>query len=135
MPGRDGVKGDVGRTGMCISTPEWEQWKLALNQWIAAWDDFTNNGGLTPCQDYRDAVDEVDSFLDGMIDWYNDLLSQNLAMYESTFNTLDADIDASYRRCKQAQDDQKDAILRQFQDIQDQIDFIWENPNPANARP
>merc|ERR1712065_73738 len=111
--------GDIGRTGMCISTPEWEQWKVAL----------------TPCQAYRDAVDEVDSFLDGMIDWYNDLLSQNLAMYESTFNSLDADIDASYRRCKQAQDDQKDAILRQFQDIQDQIDFIWENPNPANARP
>jgi hypothetical protein len=133
--GQHGVKGDLGRTGLCIATPEWNSWVRSLDAWITAWNDFQSSGGLEPCQDYRDAVREVDDFLDDMIDWYNDLLNERMSLYEQMFDRLDRDIEDAFLRCQQAQNDQRSAITSQFDDIQSQIDFIWNNPNPNGGRP
>jgi len=128
-PGRDGNKGDVGRTGVCIETPEWTAWKRELSAWMSAWTNFMRNGGITPCQDYNRAADDVDDFIDAMISWYWDLLDRNLNMYESAFDRIDREIDEADRMCIAAQDNQRRLIEGQFDSLAQQLNDVW-NMNP-----
>ncbi len=83
-----------------------------------------NAGGITPCADYNDTADEVDSFIDSMLSWYRELLAERLDMYERAFDQLDVDIETARQNCEEAHDDQDLLISSQLDDIEAQIDAI-----------
>merc|ERR1712146_356781 len=116
--------------GLCIPTAEWEAFVSSLDAWIAAFNAFLADGGIAPCQDYEAVADEVDAFLETMMTWYTQLLESKLALYTASFEQLDVDIQAAYVECNSTQTDLRQRINAQFADLQDQIDFIWETPNP-----
>merc|ERR1712169_124210 len=106
-------------------------WKASLDAWITAWNDFMNAGGITPCQDYDDAADEVDAFIDTMVSWYRDLLEDKLDMYQSSFDQLDSDIQTAYDECESAQDDLREQIHAQFDDRKVRWTSSARTPTPT----
>ena len=121
-PGPVGLTGDVGYGGACIQTAEYTTWVQDLLRWITQWNQFVGGGGLLPCQNWTEAVSEIEVFLGDMIVWFNQLIDTQRAQYVIEFRTVAAEFAAMCNASMYEAQCQRDAISAQFNDIQRQLD-------------
>jgi len=55
-------------------------------------------------------------------------------VYRRSFDSLDGEINSAFTQCQTEQNSQRADITSSFNDIQSQIDHIWNTPNPNGGR-
>jgi len=69
-------------------------------------------------------VDDINTFITNLMEWYESLLAQKTAHYRQEFEDLETEFLAAYQDSVNAANAQTAAINAQFQAIQDQFNAL-----------